>query len=195
MNQTPNPMNDVNPEAAGEAGPDGAAELFGMGDAIQEELTKQIAEQKAEIEELKDRALRAMAEVENVRRRGQREIEDAGRFAITGFARNLLTVADNLRRAIAAVPPAQREETPLIKALCDGVEATERELLRAMDNAGVKPIKAEGVQFDPNLHEVMFEMPGGGQPAGTVMQVIETGYMIHDRLLRPARVGVAKAEG
>lgn len=193
MSDMNNPGNAQASESSTDTMPEDAAELFGMGDAIQDELVKQINEQKAENAELKDKLLRTLAEIENVRRRSQREVEDAGRFAITGFARNLLSVADNLRRALSAVPGEQRDGTPLIKALCDGVEATERELLRVLDNAGVKAIKADGEIFDPNLHEVMFEMPGGDKPAGTIMQVIEPGYTINDRLLRPARVGVAKA--
>jgi molecular chaperone GrpE len=151
---------------------------------------------QAENAELKDKALRAVAEAENTRRRAQREREDAVRYAAANFARDMVQVSDNLRRAIASLNPEEREAAdPSIKALIDGVEATERQLLATFERHGIKEITpAPGDRFDANLHEAMFEVPGTGQPAGTVVQVIEAGYSIGDRLLRAARVGVAKAE-
>ncbi len=144
---------------------------------------------------LKEQALRALAEAENARRRAQKDREDATKFAITGFARDLLPVADNLRRAIDATPEELIGLDPRVQSLMDGIEATERELLRGMEKNGLQKIEAEGKPFDPNMHEVMFEMPAGGQLAGTVMQVIEPGYTLKGRILRPARVGVAADEG
>lgn len=145
--------------------------------------------------QLKDQAMRALAEAENARRRAQKDREDATKFAITGFARDLLPVADNLRRAIDATPEELIGLDPRVQSLMDGIGATERELLRALERNGVEKVEAEGQAFDPNKHEVMFEMPSGGQPAGTVMQVVEQGYTLKGRILRPARVGVAADEG
>lgn len=150
---------------------------------------------KAENAALKDQALRAMAEAENARRRAQKDREDASKFAINSFARDLLPVADNLRRALDSVSEEIAGLDPKVQSLLDGVEATERELLRGLERHGVQKIEAIGKTFDPNLHEVMFEMPAGGQPAGTVMQVVENGYTLQGRILRPARVGVAADEG
>ncbi|MCE9648121.1 MAG: nucleotide exchange factor GrpE [Parvibaculum sp.] len=146
--------------------------------------------------ELKDKALRAVAEAENTRRRAERERQDAVRYAAAGFARDMVQVSDNLRRAIAALKPEEREASPdTVKALIDGVEATERQLLATFERHGIKEITpAPGDRFDAHLHEAMFEVPNSGQPAGSVVHVIEAGYMIGDRLLRAARVGVAKGE-
>jgi molecular chaperone GrpE len=146
--------------------------------------------------ELKDKALRAVAEAENTRRRAERERQDAVRYAAAGFARDMVQVSDNLRRAIAALKPEEREASPAtVQALIDGVEATERQLLSTFERHGIKEITpAPGDRFDAHLHEAMFEVPGSGQPAGTVVHVIEAGYTINDRLLRAARVGVAKGE-
>lgn len=144
---------------------------------------------------LKDQALRALAEAENARRRAQKDREDARKFAISGFARDLLPVADNLRRALDSVSEELAGLDPKVQNLLDGIEATERELIKGLERHGVKPIEAMGKAFDPNMHEVMFEMPAGGQPAGTVLQVVENGYTLQGRILRPARVGVAADEG
>jgi molecular chaperone GrpE len=144
--------------------------------------------------QLKDQALRALAEAENTRRRAERDRDDAGKYAIANFARGLLSVADNLRRAIDAIPSDIRETEGAVAAVIAGIEATERELLAAFDKVNIRKIDAMDVPFNPNHHEVMFETPGTGKQPGTIIQVIEDGYMIHDRLLRPARVGVAKAD-
>lgn len=157
-------------------------------------LERALAEANAKIAELKDQTLRALAETENVRRRLQRDRDDALKYAASGFAKDLLPVADNLRRALDAIPRDALETDEALRTLATGVEMTERLLLAALERHQIKRIEALGQKFDSNLHQAMFEMPGSGQPAGTVVQVLEPGYTIHDRLLRPALVGVAKAE-
>ncbi|MCP5431664.1 MAG: nucleotide exchange factor GrpE [Alphaproteobacteria bacterium] len=151
---------------------------------------------EAEIAELKDRALRALAEAENTRRRGEREKSEAQKFGIARFARDVLSVADNLRRAMESLPAAEREAaTEPVKNLLLGIEMTERELHAVLERHGVRALKPKGERFDPNLHQAVAEVPGSGQPPGTVVDVFQTGYVIEDRLLRPAMVTVAKAEG
>jgi molecular chaperone GrpE len=152
------------------------------------------ADPQTVISELKERLLRALAEVENVRRRGEREREDARLYAATGFARDMVRVADNLRRALESVPADAKGENSALTTLLEGVELTERDLLSIFEKNGIKRVDPLGQKFDHNLHEALFEVPGTGQPGGTVIQVIEPGYTIHDRLLRPARVGVAQAD-
>jgi molecular chaperone GrpE len=154
---------------------------------------ERLAAAEAEAAEYKDRALRAMAEVENVRRRAQREAEDSKKYAVTNFARELLNVADNLRRALASVDPAKVQDD-VVKNLLAGVEATERELLAVFERNGVRRHDPKGQKFDHNLHQAIFEAENTGQPPGTVTEVLQTGYTLHDRLLRPAMVGVAKGE-
>lgn len=149
---------------------------------------------QAEIARLKDQLLRALAETENVRRRAQREREDAAKFGVTAFARDLLPVADNLRRALDSIPREALQENELLRALAEGVEMTERELLAAFERHHIRKIEPLGERFDSNLHQAMFEVPGSGQPAGTVVQLLQPGYLLHDRLIRPAMVGVAKGE-
>jgi molecular chaperone GrpE len=152
-----------------------------------------LEEAKAEIGRLKDQLLRALAETENVRRRAARDREDAQRYAASNFAKDMLTVSDNLGRALQHIPAEQLESDPALKSLYDGVAATERQLLAAFERHGIKRIEPLGEKFDANLHQAMFEVPGSGQPAGTVVQVLQPGYVMHDRLLRAAMVGVAKA--
>jgi molecular chaperone GrpE len=135
--------------------------------------------------------LRALAEAQNTRHRAEKERQDTAKFAVSSFARDLLAVADNLRRALSSVTPEAREKNAELKNVLIGVEATDRELMRVLESNGIRKIEALGQKFDPNFHEVMFEAESD-KPAGTVVQVIEQGYTIHDRLLRPARVGVAK---
>ena len=146
--------------------------------------------------ELKDKLLRAMSEAENTRRRAIRDKEDAQRYGAQKFAGDMVIVSDNLRRAIAALKPEDREASPeTVQSLIDGVEATERQLLATFERHGIKEITPQaGDRFDAHLHEAMFEVPNSGQPAGTIVHVIEAGYMIGDRLLRAARGGVAKGE-
>jgi molecular chaperone GrpE len=153
-----------------------------------------LEEAKAEAGRLKDQLLRALAETENVRRRASRDREDAQRYAAANFAKDMLVVADNLGRALQHIPAEQLENDPALKTLYEGVAATERQLLATFERHNIKRIDPLGEKFDSNLHHAMFEVPGTGQPAGTVVQVLQPGYMMHDRLLRAAMVGVAKAE-
>src|SRR6266700_4657305 len=149
---------------------------------------------EAELADTKDRLLRALAEAENVRRRFQREREESQKYAISGFAKDLLSAVDNLRRALDAVPEAEVADSRT-RSLLDGVAATERELLAALERHGVKRIDPKGERFDHNLHQAIFEAERPGAPAGTVIEVLQPGYVLHDRLLRPAMVGVAKGGG
>ena len=151
-----------------------------------------VAKLEAEVASLKDQLLRAMAETENTRRRAQRDREDASKFAVSSFAKELVSVADNLRRALEAVPAEGREKDEMLKSLAVGGEATERQLFAAFDRAGIKKLDPTGDPFDPNFHQVMFEIENTGKAAGTVIQVLQPGYTIHGRLLREAMVGVAK---
>ena len=146
--------------------------------------------------ELKDRLLRLAAEMENLRKRMAREIEDTRTYAITKFARDMLTATDSLSRALLVLPAESRDtaEGPL-KSLIDGIDLTEREMQRLLAVHGVKPIEAEGQKFDPHRHQAMFEVPDPSRPEGTVVQVVQAGYAIGDRVLRPAMVGVAKGGG
>lgn len=153
---------------------------------------RRIAELESEVASLKDQVLRALAETENVRRRAEREREDTRKYSVSSFAKELVTVADNLRRALESVPVEARDRDELLKNLTVGVEATERQLLAAFDRAGIRKLEPQGQPFDPNFHQVMFEVENTGKPAGTVVQVLQSGYTIHDRLLREAMVGVAK---
>jgi molecular chaperone GrpE len=140
---------------------------------------------------LRDRLLRALAEVENTRRRAERSVVDAREYGISDFAAELLSVVDNLQRAVASAED-RTDQTPVDAALLDGVRATQRQLLATLGRFGVKRIEARGVSFDPNLHEAMAEVEDDSRPLKSVVSVLEDGYRIHDRLLRPARVIVAK---
>jgi molecular chaperone GrpE len=150
---------------------------------------------RAENTDLKDRLLRALADGENVRRRAEREKTEAGQYAVTKFARDILGVADNFQRAIDALPPEAREAASIkVKAVIEGVEATERQLLATLERHGVKPIDTSDGRFDPNLHQAIAEVPGEGRPKGTIVSVVQTGYQIGDRLLRPAMVTIARGD-
>jgi len=178
MTQFPEPANDAAPVDDGmdiPAGPD-----------------QELAAARQEAAQLKDQLLRALAEAENVRRRAQREREDAAKYAIANFARDVLQVSDNLHRALEAIPAAALAEDEALKSLHEGVSATERQLDAALERQQVKRIWPMGERFDANLHQAMFEVPTADQAPGTVVQVMQAGYLIHDRLLRPALVGVAK---
>lgn len=159
------------------------------------ELEQKNAALQDELNKTKDQLLRALADGENIRKRSVKDREDASRYAVTSFAKELLSVADNLRRALDAIPAEAMAADPHLKNLNDGVTATERELLKSFEKHGIKKIVPLDEPFNPNFHEVMFEAPGTGKPAGTVVQVMEAGYVLNDRLLRPARVAVAKNEG
>jgi molecular chaperone GrpE len=143
--------------------------------------------------EMRDRLLRTLAEMENLRKRTDREVADARLYGMASFARDVLVVADNMRRALDAVPPDLRASAEAgMKALLDGVELTERELLKALEKNGVRQFTPQGEKFDPNVHQAMYEVPDASVPAGSIVQVMQPGYMIGERVLRPALVGVAK---
>jgi molecular chaperone GrpE len=150
-----------------------------------------IAALETALAEQKDQLLRALAETENVRRRAQREREDASKYAVTGFAKDLLSAADNLRRALDSLPEAEVKDQRT-RSLLAGVAATERELLGVFERHGIRRIDPKGERFDHNFHQAIFEVERMDQPAGTVVEVLQPGYVLQDRLLRPAMVGVAK---
>jgi molecular chaperone GrpE len=145
-----------------------------------------------EVADTKDRLLRALADMENLRRRTEREVSDARVYGVTSLARDLISVADDLRRALdAAEESAAIVEGPA-KALCDGVELIERQLLKVLERHGIRVFDPHGAKFDPNFHQALFEVPDANIPAGSVVQVIQPGFMIGERVLRPAMVGVSK---
>ncbi len=145
-----------------------------------------------EVADLKDRLLRSLADMENLRRRTDREVTDARTYGVTGLARDMVGVADNMRRALEAASDAGIAVDGPAKALLEGVELTERELLKVLEKHGVKRFDPHGAKFDPNLHQAIFEVPDANVPSGSVVQVVQSGYMIGDRVLRPAMVGVSK---
>jgi molecular chaperone GrpE len=174
-------------EAAGFA--DDNADANVANDNAFEVLTKL----QAENAELKDRLLRTLAEVENVRRRGEREVNDTRVYAVAKFAGDMLGVADNMERALANIPAEKLEAADgAIKTLVEGIELTEKEMLRTLEKHGVKKLDPKGERFDPNFHQAMFEVPDPSVPNGTVAQVVQVGYSIGSRVLRPAMVGVAR---
>ena len=146
-----------------------------------------------ENEELKERALRLAAEMENLRKRTARDVTEARSYSIAGFARDMLPVSDNLRRALEAVPAEARATADSgLSSLMEGVEMTERSMLSTLERHGVKQIDPKGERFDPHFHQAMFEVPDPETPENTVVQVVQQGYVIGERVLRPAMVGVAK---
>ncbi len=148
----------------------------------------------AEVGEIKDRLLRTLAEMENLRRRTEREIADTRAYAVANFARDMLVVGDNLRRAIAAVPADARDgRDPALNVLIEGVEVTERGMGQTLQKFGVKPIEAKGQKFDPEIHQAMYEVETADLPPGHVAEVVQAGYVIGERTLRPALVAVSKA--
>jgi len=161
--------------------------------ASQAEAFAVIEKLNAENAELKDRVLRTLADVENMRRRSEREAQDARSYAVTAFARDLLNVTDNLARALENIPEEARAAAEgALKTLVEGVELTSRELHTVLGRHGVKKLEPEGEKFDPNFHQAMFEVPDESLPAGTVTQVMQAGWKIGERVLRPAMVGVSK---
>ncbi len=161
-----------------------------------DERDEEIIVLKEEAAALKDRLLRMAAEMENLRKRTEREKAEATLYAASNFARDLLSVADNLGRALQALPEEERERAGEVeKNLIAGVEVTERELLNVFQRHGIRRIEAVGQKFDPNFHQAMFEVPTSEKPPGTVMQELQSGYAVGERCLRPSLVGVAKAEG
>ncbi|CAH1656506.1 Protein GrpE [Hyphomicrobiales bacterium] len=151
-----------------------------------------LAKLQAERDDLKDKLLRTLAEMENLRRRTEREIADAKAYAVTSFARDMLGSSDNLRRALESLPAdAMHTANAAAKALHEGVELTERELLKTLERHGVRRIDPQGEKFDPNLHQAMFEAPDAAIAKGLVSKVVQIGYKIGERVLRPALVGVS----
>ena len=147
----------------------------------------------AENSQLKDRVLRTLAEMENLRRRTDREVSDAKTYGVTSFARDMLTVVDNLARALEHLPPEARTSAEAsIRSIIEGVELTARDLEAVLSRHGVKKLDPKGQKFDPNLHQAIFEAPDETVPAGTVSQVVQSGWTIGDRVLRPAMVGISK---
>jgi molecular chaperone GrpE len=150
---------------------------------------------QAEVDILRDQRLRALAEAENIRRRADKEKADASQYAVTKFARDMLGIADNFARALTAVPAHIRDAAdPQVKAVLDGVEATDRQLIQTLERYGVKLVDTSDGKFDPNLHQAIAEVPGNGKPAGSIVDVVQQGYTIGERLLRPAMVTVAKKD-
>jgi len=163
---------------------------WGAGDEAEAEST--LEELQLENAELKDRLLRAMADMENLLRRTEREKADTAKYAISNFARDVLSIGDNLRRAIEAVPQEAVAGDPALQSLLDGVGVTERELLNMLERHGIKRIDPKGEPFDPNFHQAMLEIENKDMDAGTVAEVVQPGYVIKDRVLRPAMVAVSK---
>lgn len=185
-----NPAPETAPENAAEAPPAPPSEP--QADKAEAPGPSREAELEAELARFKENTIRQLAEVENARKRAERDIDEARKFAVSSFARDLVPVADNLRRALDSIPVEQRESTPAMKNLFIGVEATERQLLSVLEKFGIQPIMAMGQPFDPNFHQAMQEVETADAPPGTVVQVYQTGFTIADRLLRPALVVVAK---
>ncbi len=175
-------------ESAQDPAVTGAAETQASGES-QTEVEKLQGENAG----LKDKVLRTLAEMENMRRRTDKEIADAKAYGVTSFARDMLVFTDNLRRAIESIPQDVRQgaDGPL-KSIVEGIEVTERDFLSRLARHGVKKIEPQGAKFDPNLHEALFEIPNPDVPNGTVVQVVEAGFTIGERVLRPAKVGVAR---
>ena len=168
-----------------------ATETSVAAEAVEPSAEERVAALETELAEQKDHLLRALAETENVRRRAQREREDALKYAVSGFAKELLSVADNLRRALDSLPESEVGDERT-RGLLAGVAATERELLSVFERHGIQRIDPDGERFDHNLHQAIFEAERTGKPSGTIIEVLQPGYVLHDRLLRPAMVGVAK---
>jgi len=185
----PNGQKD-NPANPGQGPEPVVSKPYIMPDDPEEGSVEALAKEAAEA---RDKMLRTLAEMENLRKRTAKEVADARIYGITGFARDVLDIADNLQRALDAVPAETRESAdPILKALIEGVELTERSLLNALEKNGVKKFDPSGEKFDPNFQQAMYEVPDASVPPGTVVQVVQAGYMIGDRVLRPALVAVSK---
>ncbi len=177
----------LNPEMAGTDAP-------GEVEAPRDPMEALVAQREAAIAEaadFKDKLLRTLADMENLRRRTEREVQDARAYGVTSFARDMLNVADNMRRAFESLGEGVETDGPL-KPFVEGIGMTERELLNTLDKHGVKKIEPQGEKFDPNKHQAMFEVPNAEVPNGTVVQVVQAGFLIGERVLRPALVGVSK---
>lgn len=191
------PLDDVIGQSPHESGGGASFEVYD--DTVGAEEALAAARQtidllKSENADLKDRLLRTLADIENLRKRADREKAEATLYAATDFARDLLGVADSFSRALAAVPSENRVlANDVTKSLLAGVEVTERELQKVFERHGIRRLDPIGEKFDPYFHQAMFEVPTSDQPTGTVVQVVQSGYAIGERCLRPALVGVAKA--
>lgn len=194
---TPDAAPEESQAPAPDGGPEGPAPIPSMTaeggpEAAAGDPAARIAGLEQQLAEFKDRALRALAEAENVRRRTERDKQEAQKYAIAAFARDVLTVGDNLRRALDSIDAEARKSSDAVETLVTGVEMTERELHAALERHGIRRVDPLGQRFDSNLHEALYEIPDETKPAGTVGQVVEVGYLLNDRLLRPAKVGVTK---
>ncbi|ORE93364.1 nucleotide exchange factor GrpE [Acuticoccus yangtzensis] len=175
-----------------------AAEIMGAGETPGEAdaapaSDAALAEARAEAEEMRNQMMRALAEAENVRRRAQRDVSDARQYAVTSFARDLLNVADNFARAMDTLKDADLDSLPPeVKGMVEGIQMTERELKSVFERHGIKTIDPTGQKFDPNQHQAMFEIENPDIASGTVIQTVQLGSMIGERVLRPAMVGVSK---
>lgn len=178
------------PDAAGQAAEPQAGPLETAAKETPHEA--RIAELEGQIADLTDRLLRSHAEMDNIRKRTEREKTDMAKYAISKFASDMATVGDNFGRAIAALPAGAAEQDPALKGLLDGVMVIEREFLNVLERHGVKRIDPTGEPFNPHLHQAVMEQPNADVPSGTVLQVFQAGYTIEDRVLRPAMVVVSK---
>lgn len=158
-----------------------------------EDLSAQLEAKEEEITSLKDELLRTVAETENVRKRAQKDKEDAVKYGVTQFAREILNVADNMERALKSIKPEDRESNEAVKSICTGIEMTEQLLAQTFEKQGIQKIDPVGQAFDHNFHQAMVEIDSSEHAAGTVIEVFQPGYVLHDRLLRPAMVSVAKS--
>lgn len=190
MSASQNPADD-NYEANAEQ-VDGEENLPDAEQSSEQTLEDLRAEYEQKLAEAKDQTLRAMAETENVRRRAQRDVEETSKYAVTGLARDLLTVAENLYLALGAIPAEAREEEGLLKTLADGVDMTLRDLLSTFEKQGIKRIDPLGEKFDHNRHQAVSQVEDPKSEPNTVIHVMQAGYVLGDRLLRPAMVVVSK---
>jgi len=191
------PLNDSSPKKSEAGEPAGSASQAGgpardaAGDGAKT-LQEIVAVLQVEVADLKDKWLRAHAEVENIRKRAEREREEAAKYAITKLARDIVGVGDNFQRAIDAVPADAADKDPALKSFLEGVTMTERELLNVLDRHGIRRVQPMNEQFNPHLHQAVAQVPRTDVPAGTIVQVYQAGFMIEERVLRPAMVGVAQ---
>jgi molecular chaperone GrpE len=186
-------MSDTNPLAqdTNDDTNDGTADILPP-ETDHQDQTARIAELEAELAAANEKLLRAMAETENVRRRLEQAAEDRGKFAVNGFAKDVLPVADNLRRALESLPPDAKEKDELAAKLIEGVELTEKSFLAALERHGIKKVDSLGQVLNPHLHQAMMEIEDANHAAGTILLEMQAGYTLHGRLLREAMVGVAK---
>jgi len=181
---------DTDPEADSDA-PEAEFDAAQV-DAGETPIEDPVVRLESEVAVLKDQLLRALAEIENIRRRSARERDDAVKFAAVPLVKDIIGVADNLRRALSSVPADAGEGNEQLKTLLDGVEMTEKDLQSVFARHGIERIEPMGERLDPHFHEALFEVPDASVPAGTVVQVLQAGYRLRERLIRPAQVGIAK---